>query len=326
MAVVKIIYKKGDKNRMSNYRPICIICADYKLLAKIITSRMRPVLNYVIEKDQQGFIKDGDITGNLILVKEIVQYCNEEGKEGALILMDFKKAYDRVDRGLMFKTLEKMNFEPEFVDLVKTLYGDAISAVEVNDELTREILTGGGGVRQDTISLFADDSCICARQPFEDLKEARITMEKYEQASGSALHEGKTKIMKIGKTREKMMTNRQIGVKFTILEDKAQETYLGDIIGNEVTEEQRFDGCLEKMQEKGDRWNRENVTGYGRALVSNTLVMPVILYRGRVNGMTAGLKKKVLKIVKEFVWPTLKWSIALRGIAEGGIGVKDPSA
>ena len=68
------------------------------MLAKIVTNRMRPVLNSVIEKDQQGFIKEGDITGNLILVKEIIQYCNEEDVEGALILMDFKKAYDRVDR------------------------------------------------------------------------------------------------------------------------------------------------------------------------------------------------------------------------------------
>jgi hypothetical protein len=50
------------------------LCADYKLLAKIVTSRMRPVLNSVIEKDQQGFIKDGDISGNLILVKEIIEY------------------------------------------------------------------------------------------------------------------------------------------------------------------------------------------------------------------------------------------------------------
>ena len=30
MAVVKIIYKKGEKTKMSNYRPISILCADYK--------------------------------------------------------------------------------------------------------------------------------------------------------------------------------------------------------------------------------------------------------------------------------------------------------
>jgi hypothetical protein len=146
MAVVKIIYKKGEK-KMSNYRPISILCADYKLMAKIVTNRMRPVLNSVIENDQQGFIKEGDITGNLILVKEIIQYCNEEEVAGAMILMDFKKAYDRVDRGLMIRTLERMNFGPEFIQLIETLYEDVRAVIEVNDELTAEMTTGGG-VRQ----------------------------------------------------------------------------------------------------------------------------------------------------------------------------------
>jgi hypothetical protein len=67
-----------------------------------------------------------------------------------------------------------------------------------------------------------------------------MTMKNYEQASGSKLYEGKTMILKLGNTRKKVMTNRQIGVKFTILEDEAREKYLGDVIGNDVTEEQRF--------------------------------------------------------------------------------------
>jgi hypothetical protein len=81
------------------------------------------------------------------------------------------------------------------------------------------------------------------------------------------------------------------------------------------------------MEKVGDRWDRENVTVYGRALVSNTLIMPVILYRARVNAITKKLEKEIVKIVKDFVWrkvQNLKWSIAVRGVKEGGVGVKDP--
>jgi hypothetical protein len=67
---------------------------------------MKEVLQIIIGVDQQGFVKDGDITGNLILVKEIMEYCNEEDMEGSLILMDFMKAYDKVDREAMMATLE----------------------------------------------------------------------------------------------------------------------------------------------------------------------------------------------------------------------------
>ena len=36
IAVVKLIHKKGDKNKMSMYRPISLLCADYKIIAKIL--------------------------------------------------------------------------------------------------------------------------------------------------------------------------------------------------------------------------------------------------------------------------------------------------
>ena len=37
-------------------------------------------------------IQGGDITGNLVLVKEIMEYCKEEDLEAYMIMMDFKKA------------------------------------------------------------------------------------------------------------------------------------------------------------------------------------------------------------------------------------------
>jgi hypothetical protein len=363
-AVVKLLFKKGEQNKMSNYRPISLLCADYKMLAKIITERMKPVLNSVIDKAQQGFIKGGNIMGSLILVKEIIEYCNEEEVEGALILMDFKKAYDRIDREFMMKTLKAMNFGPDFVGMVEMLYAEVLAQVEVNGELSKEMETEGGvrqgcplspflficvlelmaiAVRenenlgitepetqeQDKIALFADDSCICVGKPETQTREARVTMGKYEGASGSKLHDGKTMIMKIGKTRDVRLTNKQLGVSFKILEDGAVEKYLGDLVGNEVSEEKRFEKPLIKLGKTGSRWNRERITVYGRALVSNTLMMPVIGFRANVNGMTKQMTTKILKEIKQFVWkevPTLKWGLAVRSTNEGGIGVRDPGA
>jgi len=182
---------------------------------------------------------------------------------------------------------------------------------------------------EDTISLFADDSCVCLGKPASQTKEARITMGEYEGASGSALHEGKTMIMKIGKTRRERLTKQQLGVSFKILEDDAVEKYLGDLVGNAVSEEKRFEKPMSRLATTGSRWNREKITVYGRALVVNTLMMPVICFRANVNGMTKIMTAKILKEIKQFVWkdvPTLKWGIAVRSVVEGGIGVRDPGA
>lgn len=68
-SIVKLIYKKGDRRKIGNYRVLSLLCPDYKILVKIITERIKPTLTEIIGTDQQGFIKGGDITGNLILVK-----------------------------------------------------------------------------------------------------------------------------------------------------------------------------------------------------------------------------------------------------------------
>ena len=106
-----------------------ILCSDYKIFAKVIANRMREVLKEVIENDQQGFIKEGEILGNLVLVKEIIKYCEEENVDAALVLMDFEKAFDRVDREAMMSVLESMGFGEEFCSFIRTMYTDVEAQV-----------------------------------------------------------------------------------------------------------------------------------------------------------------------------------------------------
>ena len=48
-AMVKLLFKKKDRRRIENYRPISLLCTDYKTLAKIVTERTNKVLKMVIE-------------------------------------------------------------------------------------------------------------------------------------------------------------------------------------------------------------------------------------------------------------------------------------
>ena len=89
-SIVKIFYRKGDRRIIGNYLPLSLALIDYKILAKIVTEGIKPALKQIIGMEQQGFIQGGDITGNLILVKEIMEYCKEEDIEAYMITMDFK--------------------------------------------------------------------------------------------------------------------------------------------------------------------------------------------------------------------------------------------
>jgi len=303
-----------------------------------------------------------------LLVKEIIEYCNETDTEGTYLMMDFKKAYDRVSRETMMKTLKVMNFGDGFLGMVETLYADVGARINVNGELTEEVLTGGGvrqgcplspylficvlelmavgvrknknitGIKEPTsgvefvISLFADDAVILLGKPREQTSEARMELSRYEASTGSAIHDDKTMLGKVGKTRRERMTSTQLGVSFEIMEDDAVERYLGDMIGNAVTEEERFESCLERMDKAASKWRREDLTMHGRALIVNILLMAAVTYRASVNATSKELRAQIKQRVHEFLWKKKKgdktyraevaWRKLLKEVKEGGVGLR----
>ena len=52
---IKVIYKKGDVEDVSNYRPICSLPLMYKLFSTIMYGRLYPMLDQYQAEDQAGF-------------------------------------------------------------------------------------------------------------------------------------------------------------------------------------------------------------------------------------------------------------------------------
>ena len=59
--------------------------------------------------------------------------------------------------------------------------------------------------------------------------------------------------------------------------EEERESYLGDLIGHGVTEEERYGG----IEKTGEKWNRERIGIYGRAIVANTLLLSKISHRAQ---------------------------------------------
>ena len=56
-AILKIIFKKGDKKLLENYRPISLNNCDYKILTFVFSRRRQQVISNIVSKDQSGYIK-----------------------------------------------------------------------------------------------------------------------------------------------------------------------------------------------------------------------------------------------------------------------------
>jgi fructose-1,6-bisphosphatase/inositol monophosphatase family enzyme len=72
-AVVKLLFKKGDKSKIFNYRPISILSSFSKVLEKVMYNQLQEHLNKysILAEEQFGFRSDSTIN------KAIYKLINE---------------------------------------------------------------------------------------------------------------------------------------------------------------------------------------------------------------------------------------------------------
>jgi len=111
------------------------------------------------------------------------------------------------------------------------------------------------------------------------------------------------------------------------MEEKQVEVYLGDKIGEEVTEKERFKEPDEKMERTAKNWAKLKIGYYGKAIVANTLMKAQFSYRSQVNTVTKQKKKAIQNSIRSFVWdskkPLVAWHKLVQPIKAGGIALID---
>lgn len=73
-AVVKLLPKKGDLTNIKNWRPISLLNTDYKLLAKIITNKIKPCLSGLISNEQKCGIEGRKIEDAHLNIDAIINH------------------------------------------------------------------------------------------------------------------------------------------------------------------------------------------------------------------------------------------------------------
>ena len=103
---MSLIYKKGDRTDIKNYRPISLTNTDYKILAHILANRPHHALHKIISTDQTGYIKTQYIGTNIRKILDTAKYLTKNDSSGIFLFLDF----DTVEWPFLFKVLGKLNF------------------------------------------------------------------------------------------------------------------------------------------------------------------------------------------------------------------------
>lgn len=144
-----LLYKKGDPELLTNWRPLSLINADAKLFTKLIANRINHVLPRLINPYQTGFMPHRLISDNGWLNQVLMANARQVRKSDPLVavLLDQEKAYDRVHPEYLRCVLLRFGFPPTLVDSLSHLFFGTQIHVSINGWLGSPF-TQGRGLRQ----------------------------------------------------------------------------------------------------------------------------------------------------------------------------------
>ena len=361
LAVLNLIFKKTDRTKFKNYRPLSVSTTDYKILAFVLARRLQSVINKIISPDQVGYIKGRYIGTNIRQVLDLIEYAEQYKTGGILLFLDFEKAFDSLEWPFMLACLKRFGFGPHFLKWIQILYKAPSVTIKINGWMSDQV-TLSRGVRQGCpvsallfiistemlaikirtsdiigikmkpchsdkefkISQYADDSLLFLANEKEIPKAINIINE-YSKVSGQRLNIPKTEVLGIG-IYKTLHYHKKYGINWCKPEDTVR--CLGIHIGHDpgVCRKKNWDDKLEDMQKLVDQWRTRDLTFYGKVLVFKTLALSRIVFSALNTCIPQDIIGKINKIMYGFLWnktERIKRCTLISPHISGGLNVTD---
>ena len=349
---ITLLFKKDDPLDTKNWRPISLLCVDYKILAKALSNRLLRVIHKIVSPDQSCGIPGRFMGENLRLLLDIVHQANSEDLPGAILSLDQEKAFDRVEWSYMLKVLTHMGFGSSFCRWVSLLYSNVSSAVLVNGFLSESFPVSRGvrqgcplspllyvlvaeslacAIRSDPqvdgfplprtrssakISQYADDTSVFVSSD-NSIRALFHLFQRYELASGAKLNQTKCHGLLIGSWKSRT------SLPVTLQWSSSHIIALGCRIGNDGII--NWEPLVKKLTNLITSWKHRSLSFQGRSLIVNVLGLSRFCYLASVGVMPKRVITNVNKLVFSYVWakayePIRRSSLSLPP-KEGGLGI-----
>lgn len=148
-ALVPVPKPKADHSTCDGFRGIAVGPALGKIYSMLLLQRMDAWAekHRLRAAGQAGFRAGRSTIDNVFVLKHIINKYKAEKRPVYAVFIDFKKAYDSVDRELLWRCLENLGMHGDMLQSLRDMHADVQMKVRLNGGLG-EGFTAGRGVRQ----------------------------------------------------------------------------------------------------------------------------------------------------------------------------------
>lgn len=121
--IVTIFKKKGDKAICGNSRGISLLSIAGKILSKIMLSRLVcQITEQHLPESQCGFRKDRSTSDMIFCLRQLQEKAREQNKDLFVAFIDLTKAFDTVNRPMLWILLSKIGVPPKFLSILRQMH------------------------------------------------------------------------------------------------------------------------------------------------------------------------------------------------------------
>jgi hypothetical protein len=131
--LIKLIPKKGDHSKLTNWRPISLLSCMYKILSRALNNRLRLACEFIYSRSQKGFTSNRYIQEVLINLCETTGFCNTNDIPACIVAIDQSKAFDSISHRYMIEAYKFFGMGNSFINVLTTLGSGRNACISFDD-------------------------------------------------------------------------------------------------------------------------------------------------------------------------------------------------
>ena len=146
--------KKGNLQLMTNYRGISLMSIAAKVYNRMILNRIRTIIDAKLRKNQAGFRTGRSCIQQIHILRRIMEGAFSQNIPLFITFIDFKKAFDSIDRAMMFAILRHYGIPEKIVSAIRVMYDQSKSQVYLQGQVSEPFNITTGVLQGDVLAPF----------------------------------------------------------------------------------------------------------------------------------------------------------------------------